>query len=173
MFKKYVMVTRNDGLSDIVVDEQIADDSTVDLWINPKTPADLDDHNSRVTPGAVVHEPPAGGAIFRLIKFTKAMDTLTPETVVAMHNKIHSKHVPSVEYLKAAKHPSMHRTDTLNYFVVLSGKMWALSEGKDVLLEPGDFIIQTGCIHGWKVEGDEPCMLAAVLIDGVSNAGQA
>lgn len=167
MSKKYVMVTRADGLSDIVIDEQIPDEGIVDLWINPKTPADLSDHDSRVAAGTVTHEPPVGGAIFRLIKFTKAMDTLAPETVHEMHNKIHSKHVPSVDYLRSAKHPSMHRTDTLNYFVVLSGKMWALSEEKDVLLEPGDFIIQTGCIHGWKVEGDEPCMLAAVLIDGI------
>ena len=40
-----------------------------------------------------------------------------------------------------------------------------LSEGRDVLLEPGDFVIQKGCMHGWRVEGDEPAVLGCVLID--------
>jgi hypothetical protein len=165
MARKYVMATNADGLSDVIIDEEVADGSIVDLWINFETPADLNGREDPTKSGTLFHEPPDGGAIFRVVKFTKEMNLITPEQMYAMHQQINSVHVPSIEYLRAAKHPSMHKTDTLNYFVLVSGRLWALTEGRDVLLKPGDYIIQKGCIHGWKVESDEPCLLAAILID--------
>jgi quercetin dioxygenase-like cupin family protein len=82
-----------------------------------------------------------------------------------MHNSIHSIHIPSLEYLRQAKHPSMHKTDTLNYFVLTEGEIWSLSEGKDVLLKAGDVMIQRGCMHGWRNDSDKRAVLAAILID--------
>ena len=164
MARKYVMATRADGLSDVVIDEEVGEGPVIDLWINHETPADISSHEDP-TKGTLMHEPPDGGAIFRLCTFTTEMSTITPEQMYAMHQQLHSVHIPTLDYLKAAKHPSMHKTDTLNYFVVISGRLWALSEGKDVLLEPGDFIIQQGCMHGWRVEGEEPALLAAILVD--------
>lgn len=164
MARKYVMATRADGLSDVVIDEAVPEGPVVDLWINHQTPADISSSEDP-TKGTLMHEPPDGGAIFRFCTFTTEMNVITPEQMYAMHQQLHSVHIPTLEYLKAAKHPSMHKTDTLNYFVLISGRLWALTEGKDVLLEPGDFIIQQGCMHGWKVEGEEPALLAAVLVD--------
>jgi len=74
-------------------------------------------------------------------------------------------HIPSPEDLAKAKHPSMHKTDTLNYFVLLTGRLWALSEGRDVLLTPGDILIQKGCMHGWRNDGSEVARLFCVLVD--------
>ena len=164
MARRYVMATREDGLSDVIIENEVAEGGVGDLWINDETPADISRHSDPTTP-APNHEPPDGGAIFRVVTFTREMNATTPEMAVAMHRQLKSVHVPTLEYLRAAKHPSMHKTDTLNYFVCVSGRIRALSEGKDVLLEPGDFIIQHGCMHGWWVESDEPAVIAAVLID--------
>lgn len=164
MARRYVMATREDGLSDVIINDEVAEGAVVDLWINHETPADITQH-SDPTKALPDHEPPYGGAIFRVVTFTKEMNAVTPEMAVAMHQELKSVHVPTIEYLNTAKHPSMHKTDTLNYFVCVSGRIWALSEDKDVLLEPGDYIIQHGCMHGWRVESDEPALIAAVLID--------
>lgn len=164
MARRYVMATRKDGLSDVIIENDVTQGSVVDLWINRETPADISLHADPTNP-VPDHEPPDGGAIFRVVTFTKEMNAVTPGMAVAMHQQLKSVHVPTLEYLQAAKHPSMHKTDTLNYFVVVSGRIWALSEDKDVLLEPGDYIIQHGCMHGWRVESDEPAVIAAVLID--------
>jgi hypothetical protein len=112
-----------------------------------------------------MHEPPDGGATFRIVTFTKEMNTRTPEEWYEVHQQVNSVHIPSLEYLRSAKHPSMHKTDTLNYFTLISGRLWALTEKEDVLLEPGDAFVQLGCMHGWRVEGDEPAVLAAILIN--------
>ena len=78
-----------------------------------------------------------------------------------------SDHVPSSDDLSKAKHPSMHKTDTLNYFYVASGEIWMLTEGRDVKVRQGDVIVQKGCMHGWNNDGDEPCTIIAVLIDAI------
>ncbi len=171
MARKYVMGNRQNGLSDVLSDEEVFFPETtarvLDLWINYETPANLSLTDDPTKVRSFEHEPPAGGAAFRIVEWKPGMwDDTSPEEMHANHEKLHSVHVPSLEYLRNAKHVSMHRTNTLNYFIVLSGKMWALSEGRDVLLEPGDIMIQHGCMHGWKIEGPEPCRMAAVLISG-------
>jgi mannose-6-phosphate isomerase-like protein (cupin superfamily) len=172
MAKKYIMGNRSDGQSDVLVQDELNFDDVpagggLDLWFNTSTPADLT-HVSDPTVGhEFMHEPPDGGAIFRIVSFApNTFEGMSPTEVRQMHEGINSVHIPSIEYLEKAKHPSMHRTDTLNYFIVLSGRMWALTEGEDVLVEPGDILIQHGCMHGWRIEGDVPCVMAAVLVDG-------
>jgi mannose-6-phosphate isomerase-like protein (cupin superfamily) len=175
MARKYVMGNRSDGRSDVLQDEELhfgGPSGAQDLWVNDETPADLTATDDPTAGAVFRHEPPEGGAVFRIVSWPPGKwDDATPEEIYAGHAALGSDHVPSLEYLRTAKHPSMHRTDTLNYFVVLSGRMWALTEGRDVLVEPGDVLIQHGCMHGWRVEGPEPCVMAAVLIDAAWPAG--
>jgi len=171
--KRYVMANRADGLSDIVYETDLAAKlgaaglQSQELWRNEQTPADLSDPADPVADQTMHHEPPDGGAIFRVLKFPpeKDMASVTAEVMVAYHRAIHSTHVPSLEYLRRAKSLTMHKTDTLNYFVLVSGELWALSERRDVLLRPGDVIVQKGCMHGWANRSDQPAVLVAVLID--------
>lgn len=169
--KRYVMANRPDGLADVVYEDDLEPHFKTnrfrELWLNIETPADLAGGADPVADQAMIHEPPDGGAVFRMLVFppNSTQPTMTPEQVVEMHKAIHSTHIPSVEYLRTAKDPTMHRTDTLNYFVLTEGELWALSEGKDVLLKAGDALIQKGCMHGWRNDSDKRAVLAAVLID--------
>ena len=57
-----------------------------------------------------------------------------------------------------------HRTDTIDYGLVLAGEMrMELDEGV-VHLKAGDIVIQRGTIHNWQVPGPEPCVMAFILI---------
>ncbi|MCA8902393.1 MAG: hypothetical protein KDA53_14215 [Hyphomonas sp.] len=170
MARKYVLANRPDGRSGILLNKDVSSDGAVDLWINAQTPSPLIFYGDPTDGRELMHEPPDGGAIFRIVTFNRELNDITPEQMLEMHKALNSDHVPTLEELQTAKHPSMHKTDTLNYFVLLSGKLWMLSEEEDVLLEPGDFVVQMGGIHGWKVESEEPAVLACVLIDGVPEA---
>jgi len=173
--KRYVMATRPDGVADVVFEDDLSSHFDTnrfrELWINRETPADSSDPSDPVANQAMVHEPPDGGAVFRMLVFPPKQDMLsiTPEQMIEMHKGIHSVHVPSLEYLRTAKDVSMHRTDTLNYFILTEGELWALSEDKDVLLKAGDVMIQRGCMHGWRNDSDRRAILAAVLIDAKSS----
>ena len=59
----------------------------------------------------------------------------------------------------------MHKTDSIDYLVVIRGRMTMLMERGEVELGPGDCIVQRGTKHAWINRGTEPVLLAAVLID--------
>ena len=61
--------------------------------------------------------------------------------------------------------PRNHRTDSLDYAIVLSGEIDMDLDGEEVHLKAGDVIVQRGTIHNWINRGKEPCVIAFVLID--------
>ncbi|MGE0037937.1 MAG: cupin domain-containing protein [Xanthobacteraceae bacterium] len=62
--------------------------------------------------------------------------------------------------------PRNHRTDSLDYAVVMSGEIdMELDDGVSVRLKAGDVLVQRGTIHNWINNGSEPCVIAFVLID--------
>ena len=61
--------------------------------------------------------------------------------------------------------PRNHRTDSIDYAVVISGEIDMELDGSSVHLKAGDVLVQRGTIHNWINRGSEPCMMAFVLID--------
>lgn len=61
--------------------------------------------------------------------------------------------------------PEMHTTDTLDYVLILSGSAdLELDQGRKESVAAGDFVVQRGTRHAWRVTSQEPLVLAAVLI---------
>lgn len=60
--------------------------------------------------------------------------------------------------------PRPHRTDSIDYLVVLSGAVTMELDVGKVELRAGDVLVQRGTFHNWVVEGAEPCIMAVVLI---------
>ncbi len=62
-------------------------------------------------------------------------------------------------------HPGMHRTPTIDYIILLKGRVRLVLENGMRDLKPFDVVVQRGTNHAWVNTGDEPALLAAVLID--------
>jgi len=59
-------------------------------------------------------------------------------------------------------HPGMHRTDSIDFVYVVSGRViMVLDDDKTVGLSAGDRVIQNGTRHGWRVPCDEPAGCSA------------
>jgi quercetin dioxygenase-like cupin family protein len=56
----------------------------------------------------------------------------------------------------------MHATDTIDFLVVLSGRVTLVLEDGEAQLGPGDFVVDRGTVHGWRNEFAEPCKCAVV-----------
>jgi mannose-6-phosphate isomerase-like protein (cupin superfamily) len=59
----------------------------------------------------------------------------------------------------------MHRTDSIDYAVVMSGEIDMELDDSSVHLKAGDVVVQRGTIHNWANRGTLPCRIAFVLID--------
>jgi mannose-6-phosphate isomerase-like protein (cupin superfamily) len=60
--------------------------------------------------------------------------------------------------------PRNHRTDSIDYAVVMSGEVDMVLDDATVHLKAGDVLVQRGTIHNWVNRGTEPCVIAFVLI---------
>lgn len=63
------------------------------------------------------------------------------------------------------RHPAMHLTQTLDFIVVVRGRVRLLLDREDRVLSPGDIVVQRATNHAWICEGDEPALLVACLVD--------
>jgi mannose-6-phosphate isomerase-like protein (cupin superfamily) len=69
-----------------------------------------------------------------------------------------------VEYAPGVA-PRNHRTETIDYAVVLSGELDMELDDEVVHLKAGDLVVQRGTIHNWANRGTVPCVVAFVLVD--------
>ena len=79
-------------------------------------------------------EPPHGGSVFRILE------------------------------LMPNKEAYMHRTDTIDYAIIMSGECVMLMDDSEVEMRAGDVLVQKGTWHGWANRTDTPCRIAFVLI---------
>jgi quercetin dioxygenase-like cupin family protein len=61
--------------------------------------------------------------------------------------------------------PRNHRTDSIDYAVVMSGEIDMEMDGAMIHIKAGDVLVQRGTVHNWINSGTEPCIIAFSLID--------
>ena len=66
---------------------------------------------------------------------------------------------------RGALHPLMHRTETVDYAVVLEGEITMLLDDSEVPLKAGDVVIQRGTNHAWSNRSGTPVRMLYVLMD--------
>lgn len=60
---------------------------------------------------------------------------------------------------------AMHRTETVDYCLVLVGEVDMEMDDTTIHLKAGDIVIQRGTNHAWTNRGTEPARIAFVLVD--------
>jgi mannose-6-phosphate isomerase-like protein (cupin superfamily) len=63
-------------------------------------------------------------------------------------------------------HPLMHRTESIDYGVVISGEMTLVLDRDETLLKTGDVVIQRGTNHAWANRSGKLCRMLFILVDG-------
>jgi quercetin dioxygenase-like cupin family protein len=105
--------------------------------------------NNPASPGIF---PPVGGIRFTMATYSPESGVVAPEATPEMH-------------IEDGDEPGMHRTDTTDFGVLLSGNIAVeVDDGAELLLSPGDVVVQNGTRHRWRVVGDLPATMAAFMI---------
>ena len=65
-----------------------------------------------------------------------------------------------------APHPFMHRTQTIDYGIVIEGEITLIVDRGESIVRAGDVVVQRGTNHAWANRSGRNCRIAFVLIDG-------
>jgi len=134
------------------------------LWKNESVPTEYDGATETVAGPLILH-PPKGGAIFRTVEF----EPEDPEVLAKLDGKAAFAEMGAdANIVEGARHPFMHRTDSVDYAVILQGEIYMLMDDTEVHLKAGDAVIQRGTNHAWSNRGDATCIIAFVLVDAVA-----
>lgn len=136
--------------------------TVANFWQTFEAPARFDEPSETVD-GPVSLHPPKNGSVFRFVTF----EPEDPNLLGKLDGQSAFSAVGGAANVVAdARHPLMHRTDSVDYAVVLSGKIALLLDDSEVVVGPGDVVIQRGTNHAWSNRFEAPCTIAFVLIDG-------
>ena len=109
--------------------------------------------------------PPAGGFRFGMFTVPPLTET-TPENIDLKEAMLEMEEkLPGMAAYVEPDNPGMHTTDTIDFEYVISGEVWLeLDDGEEVLLRPGDTVVQNGTRHAWHNNGTESCRMVFCII---------
>jgi naringenin degradation protein FdeH len=138
-----------------------------EVWKTHAAPVPLTAEEPEPTTGPRSLQPPPNGNVFRIsVVPPESEETrkLTPEQAQELFRKSGAKEAST--YGKGGRHPMMHRTETVDYAVVLEGEITLILDEGEVQLKAGDVVIQRGTSHAWSNRSDKNVKMLYVLIDG-------
>jgi quercetin dioxygenase-like cupin family protein len=75
----------------------------------------------------------------------------------------------TAELPKGTKIP-LHKGDTVDYIAVIRGQLTLGLETGEVLLNPGDVVVQTGNMHAWENRADASCLIMVCVVGATRTA---
>lgn len=166
-------VVMSDGAAPFVhINPQQPDSSSTDIWRTDAMPASISAVPDEPTLGPRRQLPTGNGTVVRINRFapeTDAIRNMSPEEAKAALAALGNEAAST--FADSGRHPLMHRTETIDYAIVLSGEITMLLDDSEVHLKAGDVLVQCGTNHAWSNRSDDFCEVAFILIDGKFDAG--
>ena len=134
------------------------------VWTTSPGPVDNSGEHDPAAAGAEIPMHPAlGGTIFRVADFPPD-SAYTDAGKDALFGEIGGQDARAGAAHSQSRHFWFHKTDSIDYAIVLEGEVWLLLDDCECLLKAGDVAVQRGTSHSWANRSDKPCRVAFVLI---------
>ena len=145
-------------------------DTSTDIWRTDDMPATIvtspADHDEP-TLGPRRQLPTSNGTVVRINRFAPESDAIRNMSVDEARDAFAALgNEGASTFGSGGRHPLMHRTETIDYAIVLSGEITMLLDDDEVHLKSGDVLVQCGTNHAWSNRSDDICEVAFILIDG-------
>ena len=137
------------------------------LWMTDQMPAFVG-NEADPTDRPLKLEPSKNGTVVRIVEFGPEgewMSKVNPDDARVAWDAI-GTHTASTNRTGQGKHPFMHRTQSVDYCLVLEGEIVIVLDNEEVLMRQGDFLVERGTNHAWANRSDKPCKMLFVLVDG-------
>jgi len=144
-----------------------------EIWNTRETPARIDRAGGEPHEERVTLAPPAHGTRIRVLDFppeTGSAQNATAAQARELFAMIGAAGA-STNATGTARHTHMHRTETIDYGIVLEGEITLLVDEGETTVRAGDIVVQRGTNHGWTNRSGKNCRVAFILIDGHFTGG--
>jgi mannose-6-phosphate isomerase-like protein (cupin superfamily) len=138
-----------------------------EIWNTREMPARIDRASGEPPESGIVLAPPKHGTRIRVLDIPAETDEsakIDPDQARALFAEIGAAGAST--NTGEARHPHMHRTETVDYGIVLEGEITLLVDVGEVTVRAGDVVVQRGTNHGWANRSGKNCRIAFILIDG-------
>lgn len=166
-FRRVVTSRGPDGRSRVAMDGPGLNFGTLhELWSNEAAVLDIGEVGADPVDRPLRIIPPGAGTIFRMVEIEPEANLahLSDEERRAAVRRAFAAINSEDALVDTARHPGMHQTETVDYIVVLQGRLTMLLDEGEVELNPFDVVVQRGANHAWVNKSDQPALLAAVLV---------
>jgi mannose-6-phosphate isomerase-like protein (cupin superfamily) len=137
-----------------------------EVWATEATPAPVD-NGADPTQGPLRLPPPAHGTRIRFVDIPPDTAEFLAQGAARMHDAFAQIGDSGASTVKRdSPHPLMHRTESIDYGIVIEGELTLVLDDSEVQLRPGSVVVQRGTNHAWANRSDRPCRMLFVLIDG-------
>jgi mannose-6-phosphate isomerase-like protein (cupin superfamily) len=141
--------------------------SSTDIWRTAGMPATIEAAPRESTGGPRRQLPDALGTLIRINTLEPEPESVRKLDPAAAKSVFAAGGNPGAStYAAGGRHPMMHRTETVDYAIVLEGEVTMILDDSEVLLGTGDVVVQCGTNHAWSNHSDRRCRIAFILIDG-------
>lgn len=138
-----------------------------EIWHTLETPALIYARPAEFDESGLVLPPPKKGTRIRIIEFPPEGEEIRKLTGADAAAKFKSMGDEKASTSAGgAPHPLMHRTQTVDYGIVLQGEITLVLDRSETTINAGDIVIQCGTNHAWANRSGKICRMAFVLIDG-------
>jgi len=139
-----------------------------EVWNTRETPARIDRASGEPPEDGIQLAPPRNGTRIRVLDIPPEGDWLAGMS--AEEIKAHFAEVGAGDASSGgdsgSPHALMHRTETIDYGIVLEGEITLVMDVGETVVRAADIVIQRGTNHGWANRSGANCRIAFILIDG-------
>ena len=114
-----------------------------EIWSTNASPAPLSAAEAEPTHELLELAPKSHGTVIRILDF-----------------------LPGFSKESSGTRPFVHRTESVDYGIVLEGEVFLLLDDSEVHLKAGDVVVQRGTDHAWENRSGRPARMAFVLVAG-------
>jgi hypothetical protein len=136
-----------------------------EIWNTNAIPAPIDNGDDPTRRKLQLHPMPQG-SIIRIVDIPPdaVQNQISEADIAAGFAQIGA--AGATTHSNDAPHKLMHRTETIDYGILLAGEIWLVLDEGETKLTPGDIVIQRGTNHAWSNRTNEPARMLFILLDG-------
>ncbi|NVK72340.1 MAG: cupin domain-containing protein [Oceanospirillaceae bacterium] len=161
------IILENGPLNTVMDLEAVPGTRFHEVWNTSETPAHITYTQEDPTLGPVVLPPMQSGTRIRFVDVppdTEEFLTQGKDKMKAMFSTVGDEGASTVK--EDSPHPLMHRTESVDYGIVIEGELTLIVDKDEAILKPGSVVVQRGTNHAWANRSGKMCRVLFILVGG-------